>query len=85
MQRTYGTSEICRLIGISLRQLEYWVLIGVVKPIHEQRGAKSYKRFSGDDVEFLRRVKALTDQGVLVSRAAEHVRGNPKRDLGVIG
>lgn len=70
----HGTKEICELLHISPRQLEYWVLIGVVKPILEPHGTKTFKKFSDDDVHFLRKVKALTDEGVLVSKAAQHVR-----------
>ena len=70
----YGTKEICELVGISARQLEYWVLIGVVTPRLERHGAKIFKKFSPKDVEILQRVKDLTDEGVLVSRAADKVR-----------
>ena len=70
----YGAKEICHLVGISARQLEYWVLIGVVVPRLERHGAKVFKKFSLKDVEILQRVKDLTNEGVLVSRAAQRVR-----------
>lgn len=70
----YGTKEVCGLIGISARQLEYWVLIGVVFPRLERHGAKVFKKFSQRDVDILLRVKDLTSEGVLVSRAADKVR-----------
>jgi len=72
--RRYGTKEVCGLIGISARQLEYWVLIGVVFPRLERHGAKVFKKFSQRDVDILLRVKDLTSEGVLVSRAADKVR-----------
>ena len=62
------------LVGISARQLEYWVLIGVVAPKLERHGAKVFKKFSRKDLELLQQVKGLTDEGVLVSRAADKVR-----------
>ena len=70
----FGTKEICDLVGISARQLEYWVLIGVVVPRLERHGAKVFKRFNQKDLELLQRVKGLTDEGVLVSRAADKAR-----------
>jgi DNA-binding transcriptional MerR regulator len=70
----FGTKEICDLVGISARQLEYWVLIGVVAPKLERHGAKVFKKFSRKDLELLQQVKGLTDEGVLVSRAADKVR-----------
>jgi len=71
----YGAKQVCRLIGLSPRQLEYWVLIGVVTPQTEQHGTKFFRRFSDHDLRLLKRVKAMTDEGFLVSRAAEKVKG----------
>lgn len=70
----YGPNEVCRRVGLSARQLEYWVLIGVVTPVAERHGAKQFRRFSEQDVRILKRVKAMTDEGFLVSRAAEKIR-----------
>jgi DNA-binding transcriptional MerR regulator len=70
----YGTKEVCDLVGVSARQLEYWVLIGVVHPMMEPHGSKVFKKFTERDVCILKEVKSLTDEGVLVSRAAQKVR-----------
>lgn len=70
----YGTKEVCDMVGVSARQLEYWVLIGVVHPIMEPHGSKVFKKFTAKDVRILKEVKSLTDEGVLVSRAAQKVR-----------
>lgn len=71
---TYGTKEVCALVGVSARQLEYWVLIGVVQPIMEPHGAKIFKKFTEQDLRILKEVKVLTDEGFLVSRAAQKVK-----------
>ena len=71
---SHGTSEVCRHVGISLRQLEYWILIGIVIPGLEQHGLKSFKRFSDRDIDILMKVKLLTDEGFMVSRALEKVK-----------
>jgi DNA-binding transcriptional MerR regulator len=70
----YGTTQVCRQVGITSRQLEYWILIGIVSPQLEQHGLKFFKRFTELDVEVLKQVKLLTDEGFLVSRALEKVR-----------
>jgi DNA-binding transcriptional MerR regulator len=70
----HGTAEVCRQVGISLRQLEYWILIGIVLPRLEPHGLKFFKRFNENDIEILKQVKLLTDEGFLVSRALEKVR-----------
>ncbi len=72
--KQYPPKEVCKLLALSYRQLEYWVLIGVVKPRLEAHGKKNYQKFSQEDLHFLKEVKALTDEGYLVSRAAEKVR-----------
>ncbi|HEY4485717.1 MAG TPA: MerR family transcriptional regulator [Nitrospiria bacterium] len=69
-----GSAEVCKRVGISSRQLEYWVLIGIVAPRQEPHGQKVFKRFSIHDIEILKEVKSLTDMGFLVSRALEKVR-----------
>ncbi|MBI1820860.1 MAG: MerR family transcriptional regulator [Nitrospirae bacterium] len=80
MPKKMGTKSVCEKVGISPRQLEYWVLIGVVKPKTEPHGTKIFRKFSEEDIYLLKRVKNLTDEGVLVSRAAEKV----KRTTGVV-
>jgi DNA-binding transcriptional MerR regulator len=78
--QTYGPKDICNRVGISNRQLEYWVLIGVVEPLSEPHGVKVFRRFTQEDLEILLQVKKLTDEGVLVSRAAEKVKKERKKE-----
>jgi len=40
----------------------------------ERHGMKLFRRFTDHEVLLLKQVKALTDEGFLVSRAAEKVR-----------
>ncbi|MFQ5543077.1 MAG: MerR family transcriptional regulator [Nitrospiria bacterium] len=73
-EKPYTPRDVCRRLNLSYRQLEYWVLIGVVNPVSEQHGMKIRRKFNDEDLLFLKAVKALTDEGFLVSRAAEKVR-----------
>ncbi len=88
-QYPFGAKEVCREVGISHRQLDYWVLIGVVRPHLERHGAKLFRRFSQQNLIVLRQIKQLTDEGVVVSRAAERVRrdmgAGPSPDAGTAG
>lgn len=77
----YGAKEICHAVGISHRQLDYWVLIGVVTPQLERHGVKLFRRFSQQHLATLLRIKELIDEGVVVSRAAERVH----REMAVNG
>ncbi len=74
ISKKFGPKEICQLLNLSHRQLDYWVLIGVVRPIMEPHGKKIFKKFTDYDLQFLREVKALTDEGFIVSKAAQKVR-----------
>lgn len=74
ISKLFGPKEICQLLNLSHRQLDYWVLIGVVKPILEPHGRKIFKKFTDYNLHFLREVKALTDEGFIVSKAAQKVR-----------
>ncbi|HEY5594018.1 MAG TPA: MerR family transcriptional regulator [Nitrospiria bacterium] len=73
-EKLYGTADACRMVGITLRQLDYWILIGIVTPYLERHGVKFFKRLCEQDIEILRQVKTLTDEGFLVSRALEKVK-----------
>jgi DNA-binding transcriptional MerR regulator len=72
-EKTYGPKTVCRSVGISQRQLGYWTLIGVIKPTKQTHGSKIFNRFTDLDVETLRKVKELTEEGFFVSKAAEKV------------
>ncbi len=71
----YDTQDVCEILDLPYYKLEYWIVVGLVKPMLETDGEKWHKKFSDDDLTFLKKIKALTDQGILVSRAAEIVRG----------
>ena len=73
MEKTYGPKTVCRSVGISQRQLGYWTLIGVIKPTKQTHGSKIFNRYTDEDVETLKKVKNLTEEGFFVSKAAEKV------------
>jgi len=60
----YSVREICRLVGISARQLGYWRLIGAVAPRVERHGAKTFYRYTDKDLRLLREVARLTAIGL---------------------
>ncbi len=69
-----SSSEVTRQLEISLRQLYYWELKGIVKPRVVTMGSREFKRYSAKDFETLRRIKEYLDQGYTLSSAAERVR-----------
>lgn len=73
MQKTYGPKSVCQSVGISQRQLGYWGMIGVIKPTKQMHGAKVFNRYTDEDIETLKKVKKLIEEGFFVSKAAEKI------------
>ncbi|HEY5648765.1 MAG TPA: MerR family transcriptional regulator [Nitrospiria bacterium] len=73
-RKTFGPKEVCHRVGISSRQLNYWKLIGVVKPRRELHGTKVFHRYTEKDLEMIMAVKKLTEAGYMVSKAAEQIK-----------
>lgn len=75
-QKTYRPKKVCEEVGISHRQLGYWGMIGVIKPTKKAHGSKIFNHYTDKDIETLKRVKRLTEEGFFVSKAAEKVHKN---------
>ena len=73
MQKTYGPKAVCQSVGISQRQLGYWGMIGVIKPTKQMHGAKVFNRYTDEDIETLKKVKGMIEEGFFVSKAAEKI------------
>lgn len=73
MQKTYGPKAVCQAVGISQRQLGYWGMIGVIKPEKQMHGAKIFNRYTDEDIETLKKVKGMIEEGFFVSKAAEKI------------
>jgi DNA-binding transcriptional MerR regulator len=66
-----SSSEVIRKLDISLRQLYYWELKGVIHPKVITQGSREFKRYSENDLETLRRVKEFIDQGYTLNSALQ--------------
>lgn len=70
----FSSSEVTRKLDISLRQLYYWELKGIVTPNLITLGSREFKRYSHDDFDILRNVKKFLDQGFTLTSAVQKVR-----------
>ena len=74
----YRVPEVCKAVGISYRQLDYWARTGLVTPsIREAGGSGTQRLYSFQDLVTLRVIKNLLDTGVSlqrVRRAVEHLQ-----------
>ncbi|MFQ5640997.1 MAG: MerR family transcriptional regulator [bacterium] len=68
-----SSSEVTRKLDISLRQLYYWELKGIIKPRMITMGSREFKRYSAKDLEILKQIKSYLDQGYTLSSATQRV------------
>lgn len=71
-----SSSEVTSRLNISLRQLYYWELKGIVKPRSITMGSREFKRYSSKDLETLGKIKDHLDQGYTLSSAVERVQNS---------
>jgi len=62
MERTYSSTEVCCLVGITYRQLDYWCRQGFIPGAAQRVGSGCPRRFDADQVEAFRHVKDLMDE-----------------------
>ena len=65
----YRAPQVCNLVGISYRQLDYWARTGLICPsIQSARGSGTQRLYSFTDVVQLKVVKRLLDAGMSLKR-----------------
>ena len=73
---TYGFSGpmVCRLTGVTYRQLDYWARTDLVTPsITAAQGSGSKRTYSYSDVLEVKVIKSLLNSGVALHRARQAV------------
>ncbi|MFN2557104.1 MAG: MerR family transcriptional regulator [Nitriliruptorales bacterium] len=65
---------VCKIVGITYRQLDYWARTGLVVPsVRDAKGSGSQRLYSFDDLVELRVMKRLLDTGVSLQRVRQAV------------
>ncbi len=65
----YRAPQVCALVGISYRQLDYWARTGLITPsVQEASGSGSQRLYSFSDVVQLKVVKRLLDAGMSLKK-----------------
>ena len=76
---------VCRTVGISYRQLDYWARTELVTPsVRDADGSGSQRMYSFNDVVQLRVIKKLLDAGVTlpkIRRAVDYLRDELKMPI----
>jgi DNA-binding transcriptional MerR regulator len=76
----YRGPQVCKIVGISYRQLDYWARTDLVRPtIADARGSGTQRAYSYRDLVRLKVVKSLLDAGVKLQtarKAIDYLRDN---------
>jgi DNA-binding transcriptional MerR regulator len=65
----YRAPQVCRLVGITYRQLDYWARTDLLRPsLQEAAGSGSQRRYSFTDIVQLKVIKRLLDAGMSLKR-----------------
>lgn len=66
----YRGPQVCSIVGITYRQLDYWARTGLLHPsISQARGSGSQRIYSYSDLVQLKVIKRLLDSGVSLQAA----------------
>ena len=66
--------QVCKIVGISYRQLDYWTRTGLITPsIKAASGSGTQREYSYQDLVALKTIKSLLDTGVSLQRVREAV------------
>ena len=64
-EKGYRGPQVCSIVGITYRQLDYWARTDLLKPsISEARGSGTQRRYSYLDLLQLKVIKRLLDAGI---------------------
>jgi DNA-binding transcriptional MerR regulator len=70
----YRVPEVCKLVGITYRQLDYWARTGLVNPsVRAAGGSGTQRLYSFRDLVQLKVIKKLIDAGVSLQNVRKAV------------
>ncbi len=77
--------QVCKIVGITYRQLDYWARTDLIRPsVADAKGSGTQRRYSYRDLVELKVIKSLLDAGVSLQsarRAIEYLRSNLGEDI----
>jgi len=81
----YRGPQVCKFVGITYRQLDYWARTKLVEPgVRPAEGSGSQRLYSFTDIVHLKIIKNLLDAGVSLQqtrRAVDYLRNELKQPL----
>ncbi len=81
----YRGPQVCSIVGITYRQLDYWARTDLIRPsIADARGSGTQRQYSYRDLVELKVIKSLLDAGMALKkarRAIEYLRDHLGADV----
>jgi DNA-binding transcriptional MerR regulator len=81
----YGGPQVCNIVGITYRQLDYWARTDLLRPsLVDAQGSGSQRRYSYRDLVALKVIKSLLDAGLSLQtarKAVDYLRDHLGEDL----
>jgi DNA-binding transcriptional MerR regulator len=81
----YGGPQVCSIVGITYRQLDYWARTDLLRPsLVDAQGSGSQRRYSYRDLVALKVIKSLLDAGLSLQtarKAIDYLRDHLGEDL----
>jgi DNA-binding transcriptional MerR regulator len=75
----YRGPQVCKIVGITYRQLDYWARTGLVRPsVMDANGSGTQRLYSFRDLLELKVIKQMLDAGISLQsarKAVESLRG----------
>ena len=85
----YRGPQVCKIVGITYRQLDYWARTDLVRPsVNDAAGSGTQRLYSYRDLVALKVIKSLLDAGVSLQaarKAIDYLRTNLGDDLASAG
>ena len=73
-EQGFRAPQVCHLVGITYRQLDYWARTGLLRPsLKAARGSGSQRLYAFGDVVQLKVVKRLLDAGMSLKKIRQAI------------
>jgi len=73
-EQGYRVPDVCRIVGISYRQLDYWARTGLIRPsVKDAQGSGTQRLYSFRDLATLKIIKKLLDTGVSLQQVRKAI------------
>ena len=74
VEQGFAAPEVCKIVQITYRQLDYWARTGLVTPsIRDAQGSGTQRLYSFQDLVSLKVIKNLLDTGISLQRVRKAV------------